>query len=192
MNTFGYNGGAFNGPPLDASVRSAINGQAYAISSITARAGFRSVIESYPQATAALVVTVFSPVRAVLDAVAEAVATIVGRVAMRGAIAATAVAQTTHEGRSATRYEVRAPVTNFPQAVGVIVPRMAARSPLVGGAAVTTTLNTRAGMRSPLNGAAQAMGYVSGGVAHFVPFDALASSENTFTVPFIDNVFYVR
>lgn len=192
MNTFGYNGGAFNGGSLDASVRSAIDGQVYAIGGIVSRVGFRTAIDSLPEAVATLVVTVFRPLREVVAAVAEATAALTVRVAMRGAFEGAAQVQTVHAGYVATRLVVSSPLVSSPEAVGVIVARIAARSPVAGTADATSTIAVRAALRAPLSGTAEAAGYVDGDVARYVPFDENAIPENTFVVQKQDTVFYVR
>jgi hypothetical protein len=190
MNTGSINGFAINGSSLDASVRSQILAYAYAI--------------AIPVATSRIAATT------VIDGVLSAIATITPRVIVRSQVSATGEAQAnpfvkrfardnanefayasaSPVPNSYTRVYVRDPIVQTVSVNGVLIARLGARAPISGDAPAQAAVVDRALVRSAVACDAQAVGYVSANQTVYYPFDELA--DETFVVPFVDNLFYVR
>lgn len=190
MNTGSINSYAINGASLDATVRSQILAYAYAL--------------AVPIATSRIAATT------VIDGVLSALATITARVMGRSPVSSTVEAQATpfvkrfaRDTASESAYASASPVPNSYSRVylrdpivqtvvvnGVLIARMGARAPVSSNPLAQAAVLDRALVRSVVAGDAEAVGYVSANMTVFYPFDEV--SDDTFVVPFIDNLFYVR
>lgn len=123
-----------------------------------------------------------------LNVSAFATAIVQSRAARRELIAGNATAQTVFSGHKAARNLA----TQTASAQSAQAGRKLARVPHQTSVTAQSTVIARAARRSSMLEQAFAMGYVGANSTVQYPYDEPALEENTFIVPFENNLFYVR
>lgn len=188
--------------------RSPVTQTGRALALVGVRALRRSVVAAQAQAVATLNV---NWVRMRLQVAAQAGATVTARVLRRTPVALIATAQASVDGvryaRSVcaglaqaqgvvsgivwARHNIASPLSASAQAVASVVARVLRRDQDTRFATASETFSTRRLARQPLIATAQAVSYVGASSIVHYPFDENALEENTYVVPFENNLFYV-
>jgi len=212
MNSSSLNSHSINGSALDASVRSLLLGYAYAIAAPVQRIHARNTFEALAEGIVIGNYIIDGAIHMRVNVSMDAQATILDRAFRRDAVYQYAYANATVSDLGRVRSPVdgyalceASPIlTEMPRnwissplfmsgyADATPVARIVTKSALQGEAYAYVVAFLHSMSRSPVSGTAEAVGFVTPGETVWHPFDEYATEANTFIVPYVNNVFYVR